>query len=142
MQNVAVGGARNSTLALTHQNVLHRPRPLHHTSCGPPPPLSRGRMQAIPFSRCIGFRKVLTRSKRFSPHRGTFISASPKRRGKRSADRRGTRELHPLPGTAEILLTRTPHLSALHCGLKGVASLPGPGQRFLESPDANGSTLA
>src|SRR5581483_3321122 len=35
-------------------------------------------------------------------------------------------------------LDGTARLSALHYGLMGVASQPGPGQRFLELPDANG----
>jgi hypothetical protein len=47
----AVGGAFTLKLLLTHQNFPHRPRPLHHASHGPPP-LTRGRMQAISFSRC------------------------------------------------------------------------------------------
>jgi hypothetical protein len=48
------------------------------------------------------------------------------------------RELHPLPGTAAVLMTRAAHLSVLHVGLMEVTFQPGLGQRFLESPDANG----
>ena len=70
-----------------------------------------------------------------SPHAIEKIFASteahsfllPNKGGKRSADRRRTRELHPLPGTAEILVTRIPRLSAPHYGLTAVTpSRPGP----------------
>ena len=126
-RSCAVGGALESTLVLLVQNILHRPRPLHHTSCGPPPPLSRGRMQTSDPVPAVHPRPAPTRSKRFRLQRGTFIFASPIKRGKRSADWRVTRELHLLPGTAEILLTRTPRLSALHCGLTRLSSRPGLG---------------
>jgi hypothetical protein len=43
----AVGGALASMLVMKWQDFPHRPRPLHHTSCGPPPPLSRGRISEI-----------------------------------------------------------------------------------------------
>src|SRR5580698_2580982 len=81
-----------------------------------------------------------------SPQPRHFHFASLKR-GKRSTERCGGlhllpgksgRELHPLPGTAATLMTRVAHLSVLHDGLMEVAFQPGPGQRFLESPDANG----
>jgi hypothetical protein len=39
-------------------------------------------------------------------------------------------------------MTKAGHLSVLHSGLTGLASCPGPGQRFLESPDANGNGLS
>jgi hypothetical protein len=50
------------------------------------------------------------------------------------------RELPPLPGTAAVLMTRAAHLRCSTIGLMEVAFQPGPGQRFLESPDANGSS--
>ncbi len=120
------------------QNIRRCSCPFHHASHGLPSPLSRGRMeQASSFSRCIGIGAVLTVGNGFASNEA-FHFCFPKKEGKRSADWRVTRELHPLPGTAEILLTRTPRLSALHCGLPRLSSRPGPGQRFLESPDANG----
>ena len=39
-------------------------------------------------------------------------------------------------------MTKAGHLSVLHSGLLRVASQPGPGQRFLESPDANDNGLS
>ena len=52
------------------------------------------------------------------------------------------RELHPLPGTAPAFMTKAGHLSVLHSGLTRLSSRPGPGQRFLESPDANDNGLS
>jgi hypothetical protein len=67
------------------QNLLHRPRPLHHTSCGPPPRLTRGRMkQAIPFPRCTCIRVFVQAVRKLAPKaRGATLFASLKREAER-----------------------------------------------------------
>ena len=75
-----MGGARDSTMIPSAPTNLDRRRPLHHTSCGPPPPLSRGRKNDLVLAARLrpSFANKTERSNSFSPHD----------KGRRSAERR------------------------------------------------------
>ena len=92
-------------------------------------PAGRGegtRKQAIPFSRRMRVRKVLTRGND-RPEIGPRFSASPNNEGSGAPNGAGGRELYPLPGTAPAFMTKAGHLSVLHDRIDGSCLPPRPG---------------
>jgi hypothetical protein len=76
--------------------------------------------------------RVVTRWRWLRLNRGISILLPPitreaeRRMAHRACCQARPGKLHPLPGTAAALITRAARLSALHCGLTGLSSCPGP----------------